>query len=248
MGARPVSGYVQGLIPVADMDRRQFAKLCAGAACAHSLGAWAASVQAYRPSALVDEGGQPLKASAVPVDEAMVFAYPYQGVPCYLINLGRPAAQPVALTAPDGSSYQSPNGVGPGQRLVAFVAICTHQLTYPTPRISLLRYAPSGSEISQKPNRIVCCAHGSVFDPSQGARQVAGPAPTALLPVMLEHDPETDQLTATGTVGEEFFQRFFKAYKGDLIDRFGPGGYRQPVSEQTRAVLLSRFSAQVPAC
>ncbi len=230
------------------MDRRQFTKLCAGVACAHSLTAWAASMQTYGPTLLVDAAGQPLKASDVQADEAMVFAYPYQGVPCYLINLGQYAAQQVSLTAPDGSAYQSPQGVGPNQSLVAFVAICTHQLTYPTPRISLLRYASSSSEIAQQAKRIVCCAHGSVFDPVQGARQVAGPAPNALLPVMLSHDADTDQLKATGTVGEGFFQRFFKAYKGDLIERFGPGGYRQPVSAHTRTIPLSQFSAQVPAC
>lgn len=234
------------------MDRRRFVKWCAGTALTaglvESLPGFAGPLADFAPATLVREDGSPLKASDVGTDEAMVFAYPYRGIPCFLINLADRTPRARELTSPDGDAYTNPEGVGRGRRLVAFVAICTHQLSYPTPQTSVLRYAASGSALAGNPGRIVCCAHGSVFDPADGARKVSGPAPGPLVPVRLAHDPASDGLTATGTVDEKFFQRFFDAYKGDLIERFGPGVYRQEVGQTTQAVPLSRYSSLVATC
>lgn len=230
------------------MDRRRFAACCAGAALAPGLGAWAAEVQDHPHARLVQADGSPLKASAVPTDEALVFAYPYAGVPCYLVNLGERHGSAQALTSPDEGEYTSPAGVGEDGQLVAFIAICTHQLSYPTPQVSHLRYAAHGSALAGAAGLIVCCAHGSVFDPAAGGQPVDGPAPGPLLPVRLQHDPDSDGLTATGTVADAFLQRFFDAYKGDLIDRFGPGAYRQPVGEHTEVQPLSDYARRVTSC
>jgi arsenite oxidase small subunit len=196
----------------------------------------------------VKADGSPLKASEVGLKEALVFAYPFNAVPCFLINLGERVAHPQAMDSTDDGVYSNPDGVGKGKHLVAFIAICTHQLSYPSPQISYIRYESEGSELAGKPGRIVCCAHGSVYDPAEGARKVSGPAPAPLLPVGLEYDPATDGLSATGIVGKEFIQRFFKNFKGDLIERYGPGVYRQSVGETTKAIPLSQYSAIVPAC
>lgn len=230
------------------MDRRCFAQWCSGALLAQGLSALAAPIEDYPPTPLVHPDGTPLKASEVGTDEAMVFAYPLKGIPCYLINLGE--RQPVAqeLTSPDDGAYTNPAGVGPRGNLVAFVAICTHQLSYPTPVASYLRYAPSGSELAGGSGRIVCCAHGSVYDPAQGAMRVSGPSQNPLMPVRLGWDPATDALAATGAVGRKFFERFFQNFKGELIERFGPGGYRQEVEGGAATVPLSTYSRQVPAC
>lgn len=230
------------------MDRREFARCCAGTALLAGLGARAADVVDYPRARLVDAAGAPLRAADIPTDEALVFAYPYAGVPCYLIHLAQGAAPPRSLDSPDEGDYTPPAGVGPDGALVAFVAICTHQLSYPTPGVSHLRYAPSGSDLAGPAACIVCCAHGSVFDPAAGGERVAGPAPGPLLPVRLQHDAGADALDATGTVADKLLARFFAAHKSDLIERYGPGAYRQPVGTTTAAQRLSEYARRVTAC
>ena len=66
--------------------------------------------------------------------------------------------------------------------------------------------------------------------------------------MQLAYDPATDGLTAIGAVGEKFFQHFFDAYKSDLIERFGPGRYRQPVDSISKAIPLSQYSETVSDC
>lgn len=235
------------------MDRRGFVKLCGGSAAAFALADWthraaAAEFEAAPPARLVDRGGVPLKAADIPVGEALVFAYPMAGVPCFLINLGDRAARSAAALHNDEGDYAWPGGVGPKGRYVAFVAICTHQMSYPQPEVSYLRYAASDSELAGAPGRIVCCAHASVFDPAEGARVTGGPAPMPLLPVRLAYAAASDGLTANGILGMAFVQRFFKTYKADLNARFGPGGYREAVGDATACVPLSGYSGSVPAC
>lgn len=234
------------------MDRRGFVKLCTAAAALAPAdwqrAAAAAEFEAMPPARLVDGNGAPLKGADVPAGEALVFAYPLAGVPCFLINLGARAAAPQAALPGEDGGYAWPGGVGPKGRFVAFVAICTHQMSYPQPAVSYLRYAADGSELAGAPGRIVCCAHASVFDPAEGARVVGGPAPMPLLPVRLAYDPASDGLTADGILGMAYVQRFFKTYKADLNARFGPGGYREPVGEKTVCVPLSRYSGVVPTC
>lgn len=234
------------------MDRRGFVKLCTGtvltAALSQSLRAQAEQIEACPAAKLVKADGSPLKASEIGLNEALVFAYPFNGVPCYLINLGNHTAHPQAMDSTDDGVYSNPPGVGKNNNLVAFIAICTHQLSYPTPEIAYLRYAHDGSELAGKPDRIICCAHGSIFDPAEGARVESGVAPSPLLPVALSYDAATDSLSATGIVGKAFIQRFFKNFKGELMERFGPGVYRQNVGETTKAVPLSDYSKDIPAC
>lgn len=230
------------------MDRRCFTQWCSGALLAQGLAAWAGPIEDYARTALVHPDGAPLRASEVGTSEAMVFAYPLKGIPCYLINLGERKPAVRTLASPDDGEYANPEGVGPGGSLVAFVAICTHQLSYPTPQASYLRYAAAGSELAGAPGRIVCCAHGSVYDPAQGGMRVSGPSEHPLVPVRLDWDRASDGLFATGAVGRRFFERFFKTFKGELIERHGPGVYRQEVEGGAVTVPLSRYSRTVPAC
>jgi arsenite oxidase small subunit len=234
------------------MDRRGFVKVCAGSA-AMAWANWdqmavAAGFEAFPAAKLTNKFGAPLKGAEIPTDEALVFSYPLAGVPCFLINLGdRPSKSNTALKNEDGD-YQWQGGVGPRGQFVAFVAICTHQMSYPQPRVTYLRYAASGSELAGGPGKIVCCAHGSVYDPTNGARVVIGPAPMPLMPVSLVYDPISDELSADGIMGMAFIKRFFKTYKADLIARFGPGGYRQEIGGKTACIPISQYSGIVPTC
>jgi len=41
---------------------------------------------------------------------------------------------------------------------------------------------------------IHCCSEHSQYDPAEGARVVAGPAPQPLAAILLDHDPASDAL------------------------------------------------------
>lgn len=234
------------------MDRRDFVKICAGGATL-AMANWnnlvlAGGFDAFPAAKLVNKIGIPLKASEIPTNEALVFSYPVAGVPCFLINLGKDSGKTMAKMAGESEAYDYAGGVGPHGQYVAFVAICTHQMSYPQQEVSYLRFAAEGSEIAGAPKRIVCCAHASVFDPAQGAKPLSGPATFPLLPVRLIYDPVSDELAADGVMGMDFIKRFFGTYKRELIAKYGPGGYRQPIEGKTIALPLSQYSEAVPAC
>lgn len=232
------------------MDRRQFVQICAGAAAtlASSAGpALAAGMRDYPKVKLVDAQGAALKAAALVTDQAYLFHYPFRAIPCFLINLGKASGATRILSGEDGD-YAWSGGAGKQHNLVSYVAICTHQLSYPNKATSVIRYATDGSELAGKPGMIVCCAHGSVFDPADGAQKVSGPAEQPLIPVRLEVDPQDDTLSATGIDTTQLIDRFFNAYKPDLITDYGPGGYREPVGDTTTTVLLDQYSHVVPRC
>lgn len=232
------------------MDRRQFVQICAGAAATLATDAWpavSAGMRDYPGAKLVDAQGVALKASELVTDQAYLFHYPFRAVPCFLINLGKTSAAARTLSGEEGD-YAWPGGSGKQHNLVAYVAICTHQLSYPNKATSIIRYAADAGELAGKPGMIVCCAHGSVFDPAAGAQKVSGPAEQPLIPVRLQVDPRDDSLSATGVDTTRLMERFFKAYKPDLITEYGPGGYRQPVGATTTTMLLDQFSHRVPRC
>lgn len=232
------------------MDRRQFVEICAGTAAtlaASTSPAFAAGVHEFPAVKLVDAHGTALKAAHLTTDQAYLFHYPFRAVPCFLVNLGKTATTPQKLRGESGN-YEWAGGAGPQHNLVAYIAICTHQLSYPNKASSVIRYAADGSELTDKPGMIVCCAHGSVFDPAAGARIVSGPADQPLIPVRIEVDPSDDSVSATGVAAHKLIERFFSAYKADFIAQFGPGGYRQPVGTTAETVLLDEFSEVVPHC
>jgi arsenite oxidase small subunit len=237
------------------MDRRRFMKICAGSAAALALGAprtWAEGFRDYSRALLTDVQGAPIKASDLGTEEAYLFHYPYKGLPCFLINLGKPAAANLLLSGDrldtGSGSYNWPGGVGNSSNLVAYVAICTHQLSAPSKDVSYMRYAASGSELAGDRGKIVCCAHGSIFDPVKGAERVSGPATYPLLPIRLEYNPDEDSLVATGMAGVQLIDQYFKSYKRDLIKEFGGGVYRENVGASTTTQLLSQYSGSIPAC
>ncbi len=237
------------------MDRRRFVKICAGSASALALGiprAWADGFRDFPRALLTDPQGAPIKAAGLGTKEAYLFHYPYKGVPCFLINLGKPAGanQPPSGEPlhNDSGAYNWPGGVGKTSSLVAYVAICTHQLSAPGKDTSFMRYAAGASELAGTPGKIVCCAHASVFDPAKGAERVSGPVPYPLLPIRLEYSPADDSLAATGMAGQQLIDQYFKSYKRELIQEFGAGVYRESAGAHTVTQLLSQYSANIPAC
>jgi len=196
------------------MQRREFVSFCAAAAAAAAAPVLGADAQPrfYSRARLLDENGAPLAARAVPAGRNLIFHYPYAATPCFLLNLGHPAAASAQLQTADKKSYAWQGGVGPARSLVAYSAICAHRLTYPTRDISFISYRAEKSAGNRFGAVIHCCSEHSQYDPAQGARVVAGPAPQPLAAILLEHDPGTDEVYAVGTLGGEMFNEFFDKF------------------------------------
>ncbi len=235
------------------MERRDFIRVCAASAIAfHGAPVPAASdvrPRGYARTLLTDDGGRPLRASQLSVGENYVFHYPFEGTPCFLLNLGKPTGRNVPLKTGTGADYQWPGGVGPRQAIVAYSAICSHQLTYPTRQISFISYRDqsTASRIS-KPNMIHCCSEHSEFDPAAGARVLGGPAPQPLCAILLEHEAANDTLHATGTLGGEMFDSFFSKYEIRLAMEHGSSRAQQRVSGKTAVSPLKQFCKQQVRC
>jgi Rieske Fe-S protein len=233
------------------MERRKFLGSCvaaSGAVGLPALSSWAnVPPRHYDRARLVDTHGAPLKARALAAETNYVFHFPFAGTPCFLLDLGRPVDAPATLRREDGATYAWQGGVGPSRAIVAFSAICAHKLAYPTRDVSFIRYQPQRSATSDA--RVIhCCADHSVYDPANGARVLAGPAPQPLAAILLEYDAATDELTAMGTVGPEQFDAFFGKYEFRLALEHGQGKARRPVGATTVVRELAQYCKQTIQC
>lgn len=229
------------------MERRSFLKLCAAsaAACPVLPAGADAEPRRYARVKLVEPGGGSLRAAGVPAERNLIFHYPYATTPCFLLNLGKPAKAAARLKTADHRDYEWRGGVGPNRSLVAYSAICAHQLAYPTRDISFISYRSETSARNRHGQVIHCCAEHSQYDPSDGGRVVAGPAPQPLAAIVLEHDAAADELFAVGTLGGEMFNRFFSKYQVKLALEHGGGAANAAQGTTTVSPLESYCKQQV---
>lgn len=195
------------------MERRGFIKFCAASAAALGSPELAADarVQLYSKARLVDEKDAPLRAGSIPANRNFIFHYPFAATPCFLLNLGK-AVKPAQLKTSSGEPYEWKGGVGAARSVVAYSAICAHKLSYPTRDISFISYRTEKSARNRIANVIHCCSEHSQYDPAEGARVVAGPAPQPLAAIVLEWDSSKDEIHALGTLGGEMFSEFFDKF------------------------------------
>ena len=231
------------------MERRRFLQFCGAAAAGIGSGSLAADArpQLYTRARLLDAGGQPLRAAQVPANRTLVFHYPYASTPCFLLNLGKPAKASAQLKTADNQPYEWRGGVGAGRSIVAYSAICAHKLTYPTRDISFISFRPEKSASNKIASVIHCCSEHSQYDPAEGARVVAGPAPQPLAAILLEHDAATDELHAVGTLGGELFNEFFAKYEFRLAMEHG-GAVRQAAGDACVVQALENYCKQQVKC
>jgi arsenite oxidase small subunit len=234
------------------MDRRSFMESCtAGAACvsgAAMLPVFAADARpkSYGRVLLANEFGDPLKAASLKAQANYVFHYPFEATPVFLLNLGKPAG-PSALSTKNKEAYAWPGGVGAQRSIVAFSAICAHQLVYPTREVSFISFRKTKSPKGLQDNLIHCCADHSQYDPARGAQVLGGPATQPLCAVLLEHDPAADTLTAYATLGGELFDEFFKKYELKLSLDVGPKA-RQAVAGRAPVRELEKYCRNPIQC
>jgi arsenite oxidase small subunit len=231
------------------MERRDFMKLCAASALASAApGAVAAdsSPRFYARAKLVDEKGTPVRAKAIPASQNLIFHYPFAATPCFLLNLGKPAAARVQLRTAENQAYEWAGGIGAARSVVAYSAICAHKLSYPTREISFISFRAETSARNRHAAVIHCCSEHSQYDPAQGARVVAGPAPQPLAAILLEHDSNTDEIHAVGTLGGEMFNDFFQKYEFRLaLEHPGP---KVPVAGSCVVQPLDNYCKQQVRC
>ena len=207
-----------------------------------------AKVRTYARTCLVDIHGAPVRYASITGETNYVFAYPFAATPCFLLRLAASVAPSPAMRPEHGGAYVAPGGVGPKHDLVAFSAICAHKLAYPTRDVSFIRYQRRRSATSAG-NVIHCCADHSVYDPTAGARVVAGPAPQPLACIALEHDAARDELYAVGTIGAEQFGPFFDKYAMKLTLEYGSlERARAPVTDTTVVRELTDYCRNTIQC
>jgi Rieske Fe-S protein len=229
------------------MERRGFIKFCAASVAALGAAEVAADarVQLYSKARLVDDKGAPLRTTAIPVDQNLIFHYPFAATPCFLLNLGK-AVKPARLKTASGDPYEWKGGVGAARSVVAYSAICAHKLSYPTKDISFISYRTEKSARNRIGNVIHCCSEHSQYDPAAGARVVAGPAPQPLAAILLEWDSARDEIHAVGTLGGEMFGEFFDKFAFKL--QMEHGTPRAPVSGSCLVQELDNYCRQQVKC
>lgn len=234
------------------MQRRDFIKACAASCALGANEAFAAQdlkPRFYSRAKLVDARGAPIKAARLALGENYIFHYPFEGTPCFLLNLGKPTQSGVSLKTEGGGAYEWTGGVGPARSIVSYSAICAHKMTYPTRQISFISYREkSTAPDTMRPNTIHCCSEHSEYDPASGARVVGGPAPQPLSAILLEHDAASDELHAIGTLGGEMFNAFFAKYEFRLALDYGSDKARRRVASRTVVMELERFCKQQVRC
>lgn len=177
----------------------------------------------------------PIKTSEIKVNDSSVvlFEYPLQGEPNFLLRLGDPTGKDVqikSVTVQDpatGKSFQSPGGAGPYNSIVASSAICQHLGCVPP----MIHYFKPGSSIpghseltgSNNPGYVHCNCHGSTYDPFKGFGIVTGPTKSPLPNVQLNYDKTKDEYSVVSMVGPTIF-----GHTSDLT-----GGSPLPSSSET---------------
>jgi arsenite oxidase small subunit len=234
------------------MDRRSFVESCsASAVCLTGVMAFPVLAADARPKTyarvlLTDEFGDPLRVASLKAQTNYVFHYPFEATPVFLLRLDRPAL-PQQLSTKAKDIYAWPGGVGPDHSVVAFSAICAHQLVYPTPQVSFISFRKSKAQKGLADNLIHCCSDNSQYDPAKGARVLGGPAEQPLCAVLLEHNAKDDTLTAYATLGGELFDEFFRKYEFKLSLEIGPRA-RNAVSGKAVVRELEKFCRNPIQC
>jgi len=164
----------------------------------------------------------------------------------FLLRLEQPAL-PQQLNTKSKDSYAWPGGVGPQHNVVAFSAICAHQLVYPTPQVSFISFRKNRAQKGLADNLIHCCADNSQYDPARGTRVLGGPAEQPLCAVLLDYNAKSDTLTAYATLGGELFDEFFRKYEFKLSLDVGPRA-KNAVSAKAPVRELDKFCRNSIQC
>lgn len=245
------------------MDRRRFNKLCSslltGASALSLTGQSQSNTQLnedtdqtrYPETLIIDRYGKPVKATELDVGSSHIFSYPFVTTPCFLLRLSAAPSDDNAksnntqtLADKNGKEYEWHGGVGEDKSIVAFSAICTHKMSHPAKPVSHLNFRPeektffnSEGEKTTHSQLIYCCSEHSVYDPSNGARVLSGPASQPLAAIELKVNAN-DEILAVGSYGGNMYDVFLEKF-----------GFRQAMEQGVSdpATLSGAHATAIPA-
>ena len=238
------------------MERRNFLQLSATSAMAiavapslipQKLYAEDGSLfQTFEKVQLKDAEGNALKSKALIKEENYVFMYPHAATPAIMVDLLTPAGKDIKLKSEDGVEYIYKGGTGSEGTIVAFSAICAHQLTHPQKAMTMFQYVPTtGKTLAyDKAGVFVCSSHLAAYDATQGGKVLGGPANQGLASIILEIDAD-DNIWAVAVLGPDKFQEFFDAFKQELKAVHGRRGAKKLVKEEVKVEKLKNFTAEM---
>ena len=202
--------------------------------------------KAYEKVQLKDAEGNPLKASALVEEENYVFNYPHAATPAIMVNLKTPATKDVKLKAADGTEYIYRGGAGAKGTIVAYSAICAHQMTRPTKAMAMFQYVPTtGKTLAyDKAGVFVCSSHLAAYDANDGGKVLGGPATQGLASIILEIDKD-DNIWAVAVLGPNMFEEYFDAFKQELKAEHGRRGAKKLIKDEAVTVPLKDFTAEI---
>ncbi len=203
--------------------------------------------KAYERVLLSDEAGKPILYDHLKKEVPYIFMYPYASTPNFLLRTDTKTLKEVKLTSEEGIEYVWRGGVGKDGDLVAYSAICPHQLTHPTPNDSFITYVPKNGKTMayKKGGVIVCSSHMSAYDPKAGAKVVAGPAPQPLASIVLEVD-KNGQIWASAVLGDEKFHDYFRSFKPELREFYrNIRKAKKIVKVSAKTVPLKEYSKEI---
>ncbi|MEF3191901.1 MAG: Rieske 2Fe-2S domain-containing protein [Campylobacterales bacterium] len=202
----------------------------------------------YKKALLTAADGKPLRLKDIQNDVPYIFFYPFAATPCLLLNLDLPVKE-LEMKTMAGDLYKAPGGTGPKRTIVAYSAICQHQLVYPTKEYSVINfYGKNDEKCMHGVQLIKCCAHNSIYDPKECGRVVDGPAERPLVMIALEYDAAKDELYAVGVAGKEPYTEFFSLYKSDLRKEYGSSAKAKAEVESCKVIKLADYSGNLIRC
>lgn len=238
------------------MERRNFLKLSGTTAAAIAIAPSlitqklyaedGALFQTFEKVQLKDAEGNPLKSTKLVKEENYVFMYPHAATPAIMVDLPEPTEKDIKLKAEDGTEYLFKGGTGAKGTIVAYSAICAHQLTHPQKAMSMFQYVPTtGKTLAyDKPGVFVCSSHLAAYDPRKGGKSVGGPSNQGLAQIVLEIDKD-DHIWAVAVLGPDKFQDFFDAFKQEHKAEFGRRGAKKLMETEAKVKTLKNFSAEL---
>lgn len=119
--------------------------------------------------------------SSVTENTPVYFNYPLEETPSILVKMG----------------VKGTGGVGPDGDIVAFSQVCQH-LGCDVGYVASGGSPACDSSYKATGPEAYCCCHGSVYDLTDAAKVVSGPAPLPLPQVTLEYDASTGDIYAVG--------------------------------------------------
>ncbi|MDY0232574.1 MAG: Rieske 2Fe-2S domain-containing protein [Sulfurimonas sp.] len=238
------------------MDRRNFLRVvgATGALVAISpstisgrLYASNGLYESYERVQLLNADGVAIKLADLKKETNYIFQYPYIGTPTMLLDLEDSTAKDVRLKSDDGEEYIWKGGVGKDRTVVAYSAICSHQLAHPTPDDSFLQYVQKDKKTMACDHGgvVVCSSHLSSFEAKEGCKNISGPASAPLAAVVLEI-ADDDTIYAVGVLGGDKFHEYFKAYKPEFKKYYGNARQaKKKVTKSATMVELTQYTKEI---